>query len=81
MFRSTSSSFRFLHFLHNLAFITVLLAGVGVGLAHYAGQSLVLDPQRGLIISDERAPAPERARRGAPAAFSRSGPGSAFRHR
>src|SRR5690606_35858392 len=43
----------FLHLLHNLAFATVLLSAIGVGLAHYAGQSLMLDPQRGLLISDE----------------------------
>jgi uncharacterized membrane protein (UPF0182 family) len=43
----------FLHFLHNLAFMTVALAVVGVGLAHYAGQSLMFDPQRGLLISDD----------------------------
>jgi uncharacterized membrane protein (UPF0182 family) len=43
----------FLHFLHNLAFITVALAAVGVGLAHYAGQSLMLDQQRGVLISDD----------------------------
>jgi uncharacterized membrane protein (UPF0182 family) len=43
----------FLHFLHNLAFMTVALAAAGVGLAHYAGQSLMFDPQRGLLISDE----------------------------
>jgi uncharacterized membrane protein (UPF0182 family) len=40
-----------LHFLHSLAFITVVLAGVAVGAVHFVGQSLMLDPQRGLIIS------------------------------
>ena len=41
-----------LHALHNLAFFTVLLAGAAVGLVHFTSQSLVLDPQRGVIISD-----------------------------
>lgn len=42
----------FLHFLHSLAFITVLLAGIAVAVVHFAGQSIMLDPQRGLIVSD-----------------------------
>ncbi|MDB6108231.1 MAG: hypothetical protein JWO52_8230 [Gammaproteobacteria bacterium] len=41
-----------LHFLHNVAFITVLLSAVCVGVAHFAGQSLMLDAQRGLRVSE-----------------------------
>ncbi|MEP7243351.1 MAG: UPF0182 family protein [Gammaproteobacteria bacterium] len=41
-----------LHFLHTLAFITVLLAGLAVGLVHFASQSIDYDPRRGLIVSD-----------------------------
>jgi uncharacterized membrane protein (UPF0182 family) len=41
-----------LHFLHTVAFITVLLAALAVGVVHFAGQSIMLDPQRGLIVSD-----------------------------
>jgi uncharacterized membrane protein (UPF0182 family) len=42
----------FLHFLQNVAFVTVVLAAIGVGVAHFAGQSLMLDAQRGLVISE-----------------------------
>ncbi|MEO7773213.1 MAG: UPF0182 family protein [Steroidobacteraceae bacterium] len=42
-----------LHFLHTLAFLTVLLAGIAVGLVNFAGQSIMLDPQRGIIVSDK----------------------------
>jgi uncharacterized membrane protein (UPF0182 family) len=41
-----------LHALQALAFITVLLTGLAVGVVHFAGQSIMLDPQRGLIISN-----------------------------
>jgi uncharacterized membrane protein (UPF0182 family) len=41
----------FLQFLHNLAFITVLVAAIAVAAAHFASQSLALDPNRGLKIS------------------------------
>jgi uncharacterized protein len=42
-----------LHFLHTLAFITVVLAAIASGLVYYASQGIVLDPQRGLIVSDK----------------------------
>jgi uncharacterized protein len=42
-----------LHFLHALAFITVLLAGVAVAVVNFAGQSIMLDPQRGPLVSDK----------------------------
>jgi uncharacterized protein len=41
----------FLSFLYNLAFMTVILAAIGVAAAHFAGQSLMIDPQRGLLMS------------------------------
>jgi uncharacterized membrane protein (UPF0182 family) len=41
-----------LQLLWNLAFSTVLLAALGVGAAHFAGQSLALDPARGLLMSE-----------------------------
>jgi uncharacterized membrane protein (UPF0182 family) len=41
----------FLQFLHNLAFMTLLLSVLVVAGAHFAGQGLMLDPNRGLIIS------------------------------
>lgn len=40
-----------LQLLFNLAFSTVLLALLGVAVAHFAGQSLALDPARGLLMS------------------------------
>ena len=40
----------FLHFLHNLAFMIVVLAAIVVGGVHFAGQSLMMDPDRGLLI-------------------------------
>jgi uncharacterized membrane protein (UPF0182 family) len=42
-----------LHFLHGLAFMTVLLAGLASGVVYFTVQSIVLDPQRGLIISEK----------------------------
>jgi uncharacterized protein len=42
----------FLHFLHNVAFSTVLLSAICVGVAHFAGGSLMLDAQRGLLVSE-----------------------------
>jgi uncharacterized membrane protein (UPF0182 family) len=41
----------FLQFLHNLAFLTVILCVIVVGAAHFAGQGLALDPARGLSMS------------------------------
>jgi uncharacterized protein len=41
----------FLQFVQNLALTIVLLAAVGVAGAHFAGQNLMLDPGRGLLIS------------------------------
>ena len=41
----------FLHFLHGLALSTVVLAAIGSGIAYFAGQSLMFDPQRGLLLS------------------------------
>lgn len=40
-----------LHALHSLAFMTVLLAGIAVGVVHFTSQSIMLDPQRGVIVS------------------------------
>ena len=40
-----------LHALLNFALYTVLLAVIGVGVAHYASQNLVLDPARGVQMS------------------------------
>ena len=42
----------FLQFLHGIAFMTVALCTLGVGIAHFASQTLMLDPQRGLLITD-----------------------------
>jgi uncharacterized membrane protein (UPF0182 family) len=42
-----------LHFLHALAFMTVLLAGLASGLVYFTVQSIMLDPQRGLIVSEK----------------------------
>jgi len=42
----------FLHFLHSLAFMAVVLGALAAGLVYFACQSIVLDPQRGLIVSD-----------------------------
>ena len=41
----------FLQSVQNLALTIVLLAAVGVAGAHFAGQNLMLDPGRGLLIS------------------------------
>lgn len=41
----------FLQFLHNLAFMTVLLSAIAVAGAHFAGQNLSFDPNRGLLLS------------------------------
>jgi uncharacterized membrane protein (UPF0182 family) len=41
-----------LHFLHSLAFMAVILGGLAAGLVYFACQAIVLDPQRGLIVSD-----------------------------
>ncbi|MGQ0836154.1 MAG: UPF0182 family membrane protein [Gammaproteobacteria bacterium] len=40
-----------LQLIYNLAFATVVLAALGVGVAHFAGQNLAFDPMRGLLIS------------------------------
>jgi uncharacterized protein len=40
-----------LHLIHNLAFMTVLLSAAGVAAVHFAGQGLLVDPQRGVLIS------------------------------
>ncbi|MDH4022609.1 MAG: UPF0182 family protein, partial [Gammaproteobacteria bacterium] len=40
-----------LHALLNFFLLTVLLAALGVGVAHFASQNLVLDPARGLLMS------------------------------
>lgn len=40
-----------LQLIYNLAFATVVLAVLGVGVAHFAGQNLAFDPMRGLLIS------------------------------
>jgi len=42
-----------LHFLHALALITVLLAGIASGVVYYVGQSIMLEPGRGLFVSDK----------------------------
>ena len=42
-----------LHFLHSLAFMTVLLATLAAGLVYFVGQSIVLEPQRGLIVGEK----------------------------
>jgi uncharacterized protein len=42
----------FLQFLHTIAFMTVALCALGVGIAHVLGQTVSLDAQRGLLISD-----------------------------
>ncbi len=41
----------FLRFVQSLALTIVLLAAIGVAGAHFAGQNLMLDPGRGLLIS------------------------------
>jgi uncharacterized membrane protein (UPF0182 family) len=41
-----------LHVLQSLATITVLLAAVAAGVVHFAGQSITLDPQYGIGISN-----------------------------
>jgi uncharacterized membrane protein (UPF0182 family) len=41
-----------LHFLHGLVFITLLLGALAAGLVYFAGLGIMLDPQRGLIVSD-----------------------------
>ena len=43
--------------LQTVAFATVLLSALGVGIAHFAGQNLMFDPQRGLLLSADRAQA------------------------
>jgi uncharacterized membrane protein (UPF0182 family) len=42
----------FLHFLHGLVFTTLLLGALAAGLVYFAGLGIMLDPQRGLIVSD-----------------------------
>ena len=41
----------FLHLLHNIGFMIVVVSAIAVGLAHFAGQSLMFDPMRGLLIT------------------------------
>jgi len=41
----------FLQFVHNIVFMTVLLAGIGAAAAHRLGGSLMFDPARGLVVS------------------------------
>jgi len=41
----------FLEALLNFSLVTVLFAGLGVGVAHFASQNLFLDPGRGLMLS------------------------------
>ena len=40
------------HFLHNLVFITLVLGAIAAALVYFAGLGIMLDPQRGLIVSD-----------------------------
>jgi uncharacterized membrane protein (UPF0182 family) len=42
----------FLQFVQTLLFMTTLVAAVAVGAVHAAGQSLVLHPAQGLMVSD-----------------------------
>jgi uncharacterized membrane protein (UPF0182 family) len=42
-----------LHFLHTLAFITVVLAAIASGLVYFVGEGIQLHPQRGLLISEK----------------------------
>jgi uncharacterized membrane protein (UPF0182 family) len=41
----------FLQFIHNLLFMTVLLAVIGVAAAHRVSGSLLFDPARGVVVS------------------------------
>jgi hypothetical protein len=41
----------FLQFIHNVLFMTVLLAAVGVAAAHRVSGSLLFDPARGVVVS------------------------------
>ncbi len=41
-----------LHFLHGLVFITLVLGALAAGLVYFAGLGIMLDPQRGLIVSN-----------------------------
>jgi uncharacterized membrane protein (UPF0182 family) len=41
-----------LHFLHGFVFITLVLGAIAAGLVYFAGLSIMLDPQRGLVVSD-----------------------------
>jgi uncharacterized protein len=41
----------FLQFVQSLLFMTVLVAAIGVAAAHNAGQTLMFDPTRGLVVS------------------------------
>jgi uncharacterized membrane protein (UPF0182 family) len=43
----------FLHFLHSLAFITVVLAGIASGVVYYVSQGVMVDPQNGVTIGDK----------------------------
>ena len=43
----------FLHVLHVLAFITVVLAGIASGVVYYVSQGVSLDAQRGLVVGDK----------------------------
>src|SRR4051812_41863413 len=40
------------HFLHGLVFITLVLGAIAAALVYFAGLGIMLDPQRGLIVSD-----------------------------
>lgn len=41
-----------LHFLHGLVFITLVLGAIAAGLVYFAGLGIMVDPQRGLVVSD-----------------------------
>ena len=41
-----------LHFLHGIVFITLVLGAIAAALVYFAGLGIMLDPQRGLIVSD-----------------------------
>jgi uncharacterized membrane protein (UPF0182 family) len=41
-----------LHFLHGFVFITLVLGALAAGLVYFAGLGIVLEPHRGLIVSD-----------------------------